>query len=104
MPPGLQNLVTELCVGVSTPHLPAFTEGRSLLAREQGVRKHACPFHIRYRDLRARRGWSREVLTDEAGLDRTYGSGIPRMVTNPTVTVIDRVAIALKCTLGALVD
>lgn len=54
--------------------------------------------------LRKARGWSQEVLADEAGLDRTYVSGIERKVKNPTITVIERVAAALGCTLGALLD
>lgn len=40
MPPGLQNLVTEpVSSGVPTPHPPAFTEGETLLACSQGIRK-----------------------------------------------------------------
>jgi len=54
--------------------------------------------------LRRERGWSQEALADEAGLDRTYVSGIERVVRNPTVTVVERVAVALKCSLGDLLD
>lgn len=54
--------------------------------------------------LRKERGWSQETLADEASLDRTYISGIERVVRNPTVTVIDRVSVALECTLGELLD
>jgi transcriptional regulator with XRE-family HTH domain len=54
--------------------------------------------------LRKERGWSQEALADEAGLDRTYISGIERRVKNPTVTVVDRVATALGCQLGELLD
>jgi transcriptional regulator with XRE-family HTH domain len=56
------------------------------------------------KSLRKGRGWSQEVLADEAGLDRTYISGIERQVKNPTVTVIERIATALDCKLGALLD
>ena len=56
------------------------------------------------RRLRKDRGWSQEALADEAGLDRTYISGIERRVRNPTVTVVDRVASALGCGLGELLD
>ena len=56
------------------------------------------------RRLRKDRGWSQEALADEAGLDRTYISGIERRVRNPTVTVVDRVASALGCWLGELLD
>lgn len=54
--------------------------------------------------LRKERGWSQEALADEASLDRTYISGIERRVKNPTVTVVDRLAVALKCRLGDLLD
>jgi transcriptional regulator with XRE-family HTH domain len=54
--------------------------------------------------LRKERGWSQEALADEAGLDRTYISGIERVLKNPTVTVIERVAAALSCPLGNLLD
>ena len=54
--------------------------------------------------LRKERGWSQETLADEAGLDRTYISGIERKVKNPTITVVERVAQALSCSLGSLLD
>lgn len=54
--------------------------------------------------LRKERGWSQEALAAEAGLDRTYISGIERVVKNPTVTVVERVAVALECGLGDLLD
>ena len=54
--------------------------------------------------LRKERGWSQEALADEAGLDRTYISGIERVVRNPTITVADRVAVALGCRIGDLLD
>ncbi|QBM74384.1 XRE family transcriptional regulator [Sphingomonas sp. AAP5] len=54
--------------------------------------------------LRKERGWSQEALADEAGLDRTYVSGIERVVRNPTVTVVERVAVALSCGMGDLLD
>lgn len=50
------------------------------------------------------RGWSQEALAHEADLDRTYISGIERYLKNPTVTVGERVAVALKCPLGDLLD
>lgn len=54
--------------------------------------------------LRKERGWSQEALADEAGLDRTYISGIERIVKNPTITVVERVASALGCRVGNLLD
>jgi len=43
-------------------------------------------------------------VADAAGLDRTYISGIERKVKNPTITVVDRIAVALRCRLGKLLD
>ena len=54
--------------------------------------------------LRKARGWSQEALAGEAGLDRTYISGIERKVKTPTITVVERVATALQCGLGELLD
>ena len=59
---------------------------------------------VNMKRLRKERGWSQEALAAEAGLDRTYISGIERKVKNPTVTVVDRVAVALKCSVGDLLD
>ncbi|RYZ33084.1 MAG: XRE family transcriptional regulator, partial [Sphingobacteriales bacterium] len=42
--------------------------------------------------LRKERGWSQEALADEAGLDRTYISGVERVVKNPTISVVERIA------------
>ena len=54
--------------------------------------------------LRKERGWSQEALGGEAGLDRTYISGIERQVKNPTITVVERIAEALGCKVGDLLD
>lgn len=54
--------------------------------------------------LRKERGWSQEALADEAGLDRTYISGIERVVRNPTISVVERIATALGCQMGDLLD
>ena len=59
---------------------------------------------VNMKRLRKERGWSQEALAAEAGLDRTYISGIERKVKNPTITVIDRVAVALDCRLGDLLN
>lgn len=59
---------------------------------------------VNMKRLRKERRWSQEALADEAGLDRTYISGIERVVKNPTVTVVERIASALGCPLGELLD
>ena len=63
-----------------------------------------CRLAVKMKALRKERGWSQEALAGEAGLDRTYVSGVERRVKNPTITVIERIATALGCKLGDLLD
>lgn len=59
------------------------------------------------RNLRRRReelGWSQEELADQAGLHRTYVSGIERKVRNPTIEIVERLAKAMKLTASALLE
>lgn len=59
-------------------------------------------FGRRVRELRDARGWSQEELADQAGLHRTYISAVERAVRNPTLTVIERIAKALKVRIAEL--
>ena len=59
-------------------------------------------FGLTVRRLRKRSGFSQESFAHEAGLDRTYVSGIERGVRNPTVATLLRIAGALGTTPGAL--
>jgi|TARA_R100000049_G_C1956050_1_gene111132 transcriptional regulator with XRE-family HTH domain len=63
-----------------------------------------CRLAVNMKKLRKERGWSQEALAGEARLDRTYVSGIERRVKNPTITVVERIAMALGCKLGDLLD
>jgi transcriptional regulator with XRE-family HTH domain len=54
------------------------------------------------RELREARGWSQERLADEAGLDRSYMSGIERGVRNVSVLKIARLSRALHVPLRDL--
>ncbi|MBX3488605.1 helix-turn-helix transcriptional regulator [Parvibaculum sp.] len=47
------------------------------------------------RKLRVRRGLSQEALAVDAQVDRTYVSRVERGLENPTVAVLERLAIAL---------
>ena len=54
--------------------------------------------------LRREKTWSQEELAFQAGLHRTYVSGVERGVRNPTVTVVEKLARSLGQPLGALLD
>ena len=49
----------------------------------------------RIRAAREARGWSQERLADEAGIDRSYMSGIERGVRNISVLKLSRLAQVL---------
>lgn len=59
---------------------------------------------LNLRRLREASGRSQEEFAFDAGMHRTYVSGIERGVRNPTVTVLEKLAIALKVTLAELVS
>jgi transcriptional regulator with XRE-family HTH domain len=44
---------------------------------------------------REKKGWSQDRLSDESGLHRTYISGIERGVRNPTIKIVQQIAVAL---------
>lgn len=54
--------------------------------------------------IREAKGWSQEELAHQAQLHRTYVSGVERGIRNPTLTVLERFALALKVTVGSLTD
>lgn len=54
--------------------------------------------------LRSEMGLSQEAFADVADLHRTYISGLERGVRNPTVTVLEKIAKALKVKPGRLLD
>jgi transcriptional regulator with XRE-family HTH domain len=58
----------------------------------------------RIRQLRTTRGWSQELLADQAGMHRTYMWGIEQGVRNPSVRHLTRIADALGVSLSALFD
>lgn len=59
---------------------------------------------LNVRQIRKDRGWSQENLAFEAGLDRTYVSGVERGVRNPTVLVLHELAQALKVPAARLLE
>ncbi len=54
--------------------------------------------------LRKEKGWSQEAYADEAGIHRTYVSDIERGARNPTIAVVQKLAIALDVEPGQLLD
>jgi transcriptional regulator with XRE-family HTH domain len=52
--------------------------------------------------LRKARGLSQERFGFESGLDRTYISGIERGVRNPTILIVERIAVAFGVPAAAL--
>ncbi len=56
------------------------------------------------REIREDAGLSQEKLAHQAGLDRTYVSGIERGVRNPSLQNIAKIARALKVPLDRLFE
>jgi transcriptional regulator with XRE-family HTH domain len=56
------------------------------------------------RRLRQEKGWSQESFAFEAQIHRTYVSDLERGVRNPTITVVEKLADALKVKVGVLLD
>lgn len=53
-------------------------------------------FGLVLRDLRKERGLSQELLALDAGIQRNYVSLIERGINQPTITIIFKLATALK--------
>ena len=56
------------------------------------------------RKFRGELGLSQEQLAFEAGLHRTYISGVERGIRNPTVTVLEQIAMALNIEAARLLE
>lgn len=54
------------------------------------------------RRLRVSRELSQEALAVDAGIDRTYVSRLERGIENPSVAILEKLAIALKATIPDL--
>lgn len=52
-------------------------------------------FGEKVRLFRTKKGWSQEKLALEAGIDRTYLPGIEKGERNVSITVVEKLAIAL---------
>ncbi len=56
------------------------------------------------RRLRVEKGWTQEDYADRAGIHRTYVSDIERGRRNPTITVVEKLAKALKVSASVLIE
>ena len=56
------------------------------------------------RRLREEKGWSQEDYAYRAGIHRTYVSDIERGRRNPTVTIVEKLAVPLEVTASKLLD
>ncbi len=59
---------------------------------------------LNLRKFRLDRGLSQEALAFDCGLHRTYISGVERGVRNPTVLVLEEIAVALKVPAAKLLE
>ena len=51
---------------------------------------------LNLRRERVVRGWSQEEFADRAGIHRTYVSDLERGSRNPTIVIVERLALALE--------
>ncbi len=56
------------------------------------------------RKLRLEKELSQEAFADDAKIHRTYISDLERGARNPTITIVEKLAKALKVRPGALLD
>lgn len=56
------------------------------------------------RTLRQEKGWSQEDYADRANIHRTYVSDIERGRRNPTITVVDKLAVPFGISASRLLE
>lgn len=59
---------------------------------------------VNLRRLRQQKQWSQEQFAFEAGIHRTYISDLERGARNPTISVVDKIALCLGVKVGELLD
>ena len=56
------------------------------------------------RKLRLEKGWSQEAYADEVGIHRTYVSDIERGARNPTIVIVEKLALTLGVSASSLLE
>ncbi|HEV7340195.1 MAG TPA: helix-turn-helix transcriptional regulator [Sphingopyxis sp.] len=56
------------------------------------------------RQLRQEKGWSQEDYADRADIHRTYVSDIERGRRNPTITIVEKLAVPFGVSASRLLD
>ena len=56
------------------------------------------------RKLRLEKGWSQEEFAHRADIHRTYVSDLERAARNPSIDIIEKLALTLSVRAGELVD
>jgi transcriptional regulator with XRE-family HTH domain len=62
----------------------------------------SCAVAWNLRRIRVKRGVSQERLAYDAGVDRAYVGGLERQTENPTIDLVDRLAVTLAVPLFEL--
>jgi transcriptional regulator with XRE-family HTH domain len=61
-------------------------------------------FGSNVRHIRESKGWSQDTLSEKSGLHRTYISGIERGIRNPTIAIVQQIALALGVSPSKLLE
>jgi methanogenic corrinoid protein MtbC1/DNA-binding XRE family transcriptional regulator len=97
--PGVEAVALDARVGVQEARRLAVAARESPASVEDYFER----LGRRVQELRSARGWTQQQLADEAGLDRTYISGLEHGKQNPTIGALLRLATALEAPLDCLV-
>lgn len=63
--------------------------------------RHRLGFNLKR--LRTMRGWSQERLAFEAGIHRTYISDLERGARNPSILLLEKLAVPLEVSASVLI-
>ena len=108
MSPSLQELADLMSEKFKTPisksninHLFRSIHARYLKGLTMTINKQ---LGYRIRFLRQQKGWTIEELSFEANINRNYLNDLERGARNPTLKILNRLALALQITLSILFE